>query len=262
MSDTGTLPESVAELVADAELVPITSGRSRAVSAWVRRGGADWVLKVQPVDEWETSLVAEADRMRWLLPHLPIPEVVAAGSDGHYEWLITTALVGSDAARPEHQMDPERLIRTLGEGLRTFHDGAPVTDCPFDASTAADLDRARTRVEAERVDESDFGPLYLGMTAREVYEMVLASVPEGDADLVVLHGDYCVPNVILSEGSISGYVDLGRAGVGDRHRDLGIAARSIAHNFGGHAVGPFVDAYGIEPDLARLDFFVMLDELF
>ncbi|MDZ7678075.1 MAG: APH(3') family aminoglycoside O-phosphotransferase [Acidimicrobiales bacterium] len=263
MAAPGTLPEALADLVGDAEVVPITGGRSPAITAWVRRPDATWVLKVQVADDLETSLVGEAERARWLARHLPVPEVVASGSDGEHEWLLTTALVGSDATRPEHQMEVERLVHVLGEGLRTFHDRAPVDDCPFDATTPIALERARARMEAGRVDETDFEPLHAGLSSHELFQLMIDSVPGGDDDTVVLHGDYCVPNVILEDGAISGYVDLGRVGVGDRHRDLGIAARSIANNFGGHAVGPFLDAYGIDqPDLARLDFFVMLDEFF
>lgn len=263
MAEPRTLPDPVADLVGDAEIIPIAGGRSTATAAWVHRPDTTWVLKVQVADDLETSLVGEADRARWLAGHLPVPEVIASGTDGEQEWLVTTALGGSDATRPEHQMDVERLVRTLGEGLRTFHDGATVGDCPFDATTPVALERARARMEAGRVDETDFEPLYLGMSSRELFQLVVDSVPAGGDDLVVLHGDYCVPNVILEDGVVSGYVDLGRVGVGDRHLDLGIAARSIANNFGGHGVGPFLDAYGIDqPDLARLDFFVMLDEFF
>jgi aminoglycoside 3'-phosphotransferase II len=91
---------------------------------------------------------------------------------------------------------------------------------------------------------------------------MVASRPEGDDELVVLHGDYCVPNVILDAAPSPATSTSDVRGRRTPPR-LAIAARSIADNFGGHAVGLFVDAYGLErPDLARLDFFVMLDEFF
>ena len=265
--DPAVLPPSVADLVADAEVVPVTVGMSDASTVRVVRPDGDWFVKVRRTDtahpDLETTLADEAERLRWLADHLSVPEVIDTGADADHEWLVVAALPGSDATSLEHQFDPERLLQILGRALRRFHDTVPVDGCPFDSTTDTDLARAAARVDAGLVDESDFEALFAGMSASRLYELMVESRPGGDDALVVIHGDYCVPNVIVDAGSVSGYVDLGRSGVGDRHRDLGIAARSVAQNFGGHAVPVFVDAYGLEqPDLARLDFFIMLDEFF
>jgi aminoglycoside phosphotransferase len=263
MSALARLPEPLAALLGDRVLTPITIGRSSSTTAWADGDARRWVVKVQPVDELDTSLIGEAERMAWLAAHTSVPTVIDAGSDGGREWLVTEALSGSDATDPVHGHDAVSLVRLLGTGLRQLHDRVPVDRCPFDASTDTDVDRARLRMEAGRVDAGDFGGLHRGLAADELYELLLASRPSDPDDLVVLHGDYCVPNVIVDHGTISGYVDVGRCGVGHRHRDLAIGARSIARNFGGEGVGLFFDAYGIdEPRLAWLDFFVMLDEFF
>ena len=263
MSGPARLPEPLAALLGDRDLTPITIGRSSSSTAWAIGEGHRWVVKVQPIDELDTSLAGEAERMAWLAPFVSVPAVVATGSDGDLEWLVTEALSGSDATDAAHGHNAVSLVRLLGQGLRQLHDQVPVNGCPFDASTDTDLDRARQRLEAGRVDEADFEGLHRGLSAAKLYELMLASRPVDRDDLVVLHGDYCVPNVIVDQGTVSGYVDLGRCGVGDRHRDLAIGARSIARNFGGDAVGLFMDAYGLDaPRLARLDFFAMLDEFF
>ena len=257
------LPEPVSDLIGSDEVIPITVGMSSASTFRCIGPGGDRILKVQRVDPLETTLADEAERLGWLDGFVPVPRVVETGSDASTEWLMMTALPGSDGTDPEHRRDVDALGRVLGAGLRTFHDSVPVDGCPFDARTETDVQRARARVEAGRVDPSDFEVVYQGLSASELHGLLVASIPPDTDDLVVLHGDYCVPNVILERGAITGHVDVGRAGVGDRHRDLGIACRSIAHNFGGGSVGPFVEAYGFEPlDLARLDFFVMLDEFF
>lgn len=61
---------------------------------------------------------------------------------------------------------------------------------------------------------------------------------------------------------VAGFIDLGRAGVADRHQDFACAARSIAYNFGDAFVAPFFSAYGAEPDPARIAFYQLLDEFF
>ncbi|MGY6502171.1 MAG: APH(3') family aminoglycoside O-phosphotransferase [Acidimicrobiales bacterium] len=261
------LPEPVAALVADRQLHEVTLGRSgcRVVRADADAGAHIWYVKVavDPDGEVASTLADEAERLRWLAPHLSVPAVVHHGCDADAEWLITEALPGTDATQPEHQGDPVRLVRLFAEGLRRLHDSVSVDSCPFDASTATLLERAASRVHAGVVDESDFDPIFHGLSARDLLGHLEQRRPADPDDLVVTHGDYCLPNLVLDRGRITGYLDVGRLGVGDRYRDVAVAARSVAYNLGAHAVGPFVDAYGIDwPDLARIDYFVMLDEMF
>ena len=56
----------------------------------------------------------------------------------------------------------------------------------------------------------------------------LCGRPDMADDLVVIHGDPSLPNMILGPGGLSGWVDVGRAGVGSRWCDLMIGATSVA----------------------------------
>ncbi|GAC1535846.1 MAG: hypothetical protein NVS2B7_05120 [Herpetosiphon sp.] len=77
------------------------------------------------------------------------------------------------------------------------------------------------------------------------------------------HGDFCLPNIVIHNGQVGGFIDVGRAGVGDPFRDLALCARSIAFNFGRAWVPVFFAAYGLpRPEPARLAFFRLLDEFF
>ena len=72
---------------------------------------------------------------------------------------------------------------------------------------------------------------------------------------VLLHGDFCLPNIILHSFRLSGFVDVGNGGVGDRHVDLFWGAWTLAFNLGTDAYRDlFFDAYGrelIDPDRLR-----------
>lgn len=37
---------------------------------------------------------------------------------------------------------------------------------------------------------------------------------------VLLHGDYCLPNILLDDWKFSGYINLVNGGMGDRHIDI------------------------------------------
>ena len=61
----------------------------------------------------------------------------------------------------------------------------------------------------------------------------------------LLHGDYCLPNIMLDEWRFSGFIDVGNGGVGDRHVDLFWGAWTLAFNLKTEAYRErFFDAYG------------------
>ena len=62
---------------------------------------------------------------------------------------------------------------------------------------------------------------------------------------VLLHGDYCLPNVMLEDWRFSGFIDLDHGGIGDRHIDLFWGAWSLGFNLGTDRWRDrFLDAYG------------------
>jgi len=67
------------------------------------------------------------------------------------------------------------------------------------------------------------------------------------------------------ERGVASFVDVGRLGVADRHRDLAIATRSVAAWGDATLAGRLLTAYGIEPatvDQRRITFYRLLDEFF
>jgi kanamycin kinase len=64
-------------------------------------------------------------------------------------------------------------------------------------------------------------------------------------DDVVIHGDYCLPNIILKDYKLQGFVDLGYGGVGDRHWDLFWGIWTLKYNLKTDKYkNIFLDAYG------------------
>ncbi|MDE6108094.1 MAG: phosphotransferase, partial [Oscillospiraceae bacterium] len=56
---------------------------------------------------------------------------------------------------------------------------------------------------------------------------------------------YCLPNIILRDWKLSGFIDVGNGGVGDRHIDLFWGAWSLEFNLKTDQYRRrFLDAYG------------------
>jgi kanamycin kinase len=89
----------------------------------------------------------------------------------------------------------------------------------------------------------------LGEILRDIHAVDAAGCPFGRAGKghVLIHGDYCLPNVLVEDGRLSGLIDLGGAGLGDPQDDLAAGVWTLQYNYGpGHA-REFLDAYGWPP---------------
>ena len=64
---------------------------------------------------------------------------------------------------------------------------------------------------------------------------------------VLVHGDYCLPNVLVEDGTLSALVDVGRAGLASPEIDLAAGVWTLQYNYGPGFARPFLDAYGWPP---------------
>ncbi|MEL6846496.1 MAG: APH(3') family aminoglycoside O-phosphotransferase [Bacteroidota bacterium] len=191
---------------------------------------------------------------------LSVPRVQSYLIDKEYEYLLISEVPGENCVDAISHLDSARLVELLALGLRQIHQ-VNIADCPFNERIEAKLKRARYRVEQALVDEADFDEERLGMTAQEVYSFLEENRPL-EQDLVFTHGDYCLPNILIQGESISGFIDLDRAGVSDRYNDLAIASRSIARNLGTAYERLFFAAYGVENvDNQKIQYYRAMDEL-
>jgi kanamycin kinase len=113
-----------------------------------------------------------------------------------------------------------------------------------------------------KISSDDTGPAF---PSREEEQEVVPRGRGGDLpaaeDLVVTHGDYCVPNIVFDGDRLSGFLDVGELGVADRWRDLAVATWSIEWHIGHGWEDLFLSVYGANPDPARTRFFRLLYEL-
>lgn len=204
----------------------------------------------------------EAARLRWLTGRLPAPAVVNVVRTTDEAWLLMTALPGKTAYQLL-EADPGQghaIVDALASFLQRLH-ALPASACAFDSDHAHRLVLARARIEAGLVDEGDFDQERAGGTARQVWDAMQALLPLAP-DPVVTHGDYSLDNLLIVDGEVAGCIDAGRVGIADRYQDLAIAWNCLGE-FGGALQERFLQTYGItEPDWRKLQFYLMLDELF
>ena len=230
----------------------------------------DMVLKIEPVRaENETTV----ELMKWLEDKVPAPKVIVFEKDDAYQYLLMTRVKGDVLCATYYLEHPKELLALLASAFKMLWN-VDVAGCPRTFDLDAELAEARRRVENNLVDISDTEPDTFGEGGRfkDPYDLLSwleANKPSFEP--VFSHGDLCLPNILVKDGKVSGFSDLGDTGVGDKWKDIALGYRSLKHNFDGTFGGKVYpdfdpemlwEVLGIEPDREKIDYFILLDELF
>ena len=157
------------------------------------------------------------------------------------DWLLTRAVPGEDCTFGPYLEDPKRLSSLLGENLRILHEQT-TEGCPVPDHTAQYLAAVEEGHRLGRFDPSYFPRG--NITPEEALALVRQAAPLLKTE-VLLHGDYCLPNVMLDNWKFSGFIDLDHGGIGDRHIDLYWGGWSLGFNLKTDRYRErFLDAYG------------------
>ncbi len=159
------------------------------------------------------------------------------------DYLLTRSVVGEDCTHKCYLDDPKRLCDTLAQRLRLLHE-TDCTGCPVTDRMSAYVSLAEKNYREGRYDLSYYSDCYGEISAEGAFAILREGKSEFKSE-VLLHGDYCLPNIMLDNWRFSGFIDLGNGGVGDRHVDLFWGAWTLCFNLGTDIFRErFFDAYG------------------
>ncbi len=181
-------------------------------------------------------------------------EVLDHRTEEMRDWLLTRRMDGEDATHGDCLSDPARLSVSLGEILRALHE-LPTEGCPGAGYLEEYLALAEKNYRTGHFDTSHFPDSFGYRSADEAWAALAAGRGLLRADTLI-HGDFCLPNVMFCNQKFVGFIDLDHSGIGDRHIDLFWGAWSLSFNLGTDAWRDrFFDAYGrdrIDPAALRV----------
>jgi kanamycin kinase len=164
---------------------------------------------------------------------------ISAASD----WLLTEKIHGDDCITAKYLAQPKRLCDTLAERLVLLH-SLDFPDCPIQNHSERLLAKAEHNKRTDTYNKEEF-PDSFGYASAEEAWAVAESRGHMLKNDTLLHGDYCLPNIILNDWKFAGFIDLDNAGVGDKHVDVFWATWSLFFNLHTHKYRErFIDAYG------------------
>ena len=255
------LPTVVRDLVGGRVFELVWVNQLGGLTLLVRDESSTHFLKWMPLAS-HIDLRVEVEKLRWALPFTPVPKVLDYGTAGDGTWLLMEAIGAQNAASPKWQRDPRTATAALGRGLRAMHDALPVAECSFTWSAEERLANIRRCVESgglTSIAPSDWNGEFSSLSVDRAV-VALSTIPS--EDLVVCHGDACVPNTLIDDdGNWAAHVDLGSLGVADRWADLAVASWSTVWNYGPGWETNVYSSYGIEPDEEKIRYYRLLWEL-
>ncbi len=251
-TDTNTFPDSIRPLLSGTKLYDSSCSRDANVIYVERDGG--YYLKSSA----KGTLEKEALMTRFFHGKGLAAEVIAYESTDR-DYLFTRAVSGEDGTHRAYLSEPRRLTDTFAEALRKLHEQS-VVGCPVSDRMSEYLSTVKANRASAKFDLSLFGgdmptPAEFRFTsADEAWQTVRSNAKYFRTDTLI-HGDYCLPNVMFDDFAVSGFIDLGNGGVADRHIDVFWGVWTLIYNLKTDKyTARFLDAYGrdkVELDMLR-----------
>lgn len=246
------LPEEIGRLCEGARVYDSSSSPEARVYFIDREGG--YYLK---------TAAAESLRREALMTEYFYKKGLAAEAlsyiSGESDILLTRAVRGDDCTAAKYLDEPKRLCDLVAERLRMLHE-ADCADCPVRDRISEYISLAERNYRSDSYNKEHF-PDSFGYSSGEEAFSALSRGRHLLKNEVLIHGDYCLPNMLLDGWKFSGFIDLGNAGIGDRHIDLFWGRWSMEFNLYKHGNTDavrygerFLDAYGrdlIDTDILR-----------
>ena len=162
-----------------------------------------------------------------------MPKVIEYTVEDGKSWLLMSRMMGRMCCDKYYMEHSDEMVSLMAEGLKMLW-SIDISDCPREFSLEEDERKALARIKDGRLSAEELAECGFG-TAEQMIKWMLENKPAYEP--VLSHGDYCLPNVLLENGRISAFIDIGDIGIADKYRDIATCYGSLKNNFGGYFGG-------------------------
>ena len=233
--DIKSFPDEIKPYLIEAQIYDASF--KNAKTYYIERDGG-YYLKIAP----KSALEHQAVMMDYFHGKGMTARVCAYINDNDNDYFLMECVKGEDCLNDKYLSEPEKLTDVLGKSLRRLHDIKP-GGCPKKDVTSSLLKSAHEKYKTNNYDAwflcyADFN------NPQEGYDFLCENQHKLVED-VHLHGDACLPNIMLEDFKFSGFIDFENGGIGDRHFDILWTIWSLQHNLKTNDYKEkFLDAYG------------------
>jgi len=250
------LPEKIQKYIKDMELQNDHEGMSKAKVIKCTEQNKELYLKIEKVSS-ETE--REYNVYQWLQGKLPVPKIICRVIENDTAYMLLEKAEGLMLEDDLYRSNPDLLIKLAADGINQLQK-LDVSECKFDSTIDYKLKKAKERIDKGFYTEVDHNKYTEGINnTDEAYEYLVKNKPK--EILVFSHGDYCLNNFFSDGNSITGYIDMGRGGIADRHQDVALCIRELL-DFPSEYTDRFLKNLKFKPDMKLIRYYILLDELF
>lgn len=224
--------------------------------------GQDVVVKISKRKE----VLHEGKNLCWLRQYIKVPKVYQMGQIEDLYYTIMEKLPGTMFQELFNEYTCQEVVRLYATLIKQFH-AIDYQGLPYNHSLEEKMNKVKYTVAHHEAKEEYFERELRHLSGQQVYDLLLSYQSE-EADLVLCHGDVCMPNIMMEGTSLSGFIDVVGIGINDYHLDIAIALRTLRYNFElyGHTFSKeyqelFLQTYGRTIDSKKITFYILLDEL-
>lgn len=240
------IPPELAEIIKDYSIHEHPYNESGARIYRLTSNQKTLYLKIR-INDQEQRLLREYTTLKWISGRILTPEVIYNQNTCEISFLLTAAVAGIPINQVPKRDRHDAMI-AAAQALRCIH-SVPIAGCSY-------INTLRNRLEKTRT-------LNLKDDQKVILTRLESSPPS--ETLAFTHGDYCLPNILVTGTHLDGVIDWDSSGVADPYIDLASAAWSIEYNFPDEAedlLNTFLREYGIEIDERKFDYYLDLGQLF
>ncbi|MCH5153387.1 MAG: aminoglycoside 3'-phosphotransferase [Clostridiales bacterium] len=262
---TLVLPAAIAKLLKNETYTTDSIGMSNAgVYVYDNK-----VLKIQPCSD---ESVNEVSMLQFLCKCSLAPQVIAHEIVDGTDFLLMEKCSGKMLCDSQFLSNQHKLMEIASDLLhklwRLDIEKCPVDMCLKRKLKLAEYNVTHNLVNIENVDPTTFGANGRFANPQHLLKWLVDNQPR--KELAVTHGDFCLPNVFF-DGANAKVIDVGRGGVADKYQDIALLYRSLRDNLKGNYGGKyyaeldekmFFSVLGVTPDMDKIDYYILLDELF
>lgn len=189
------------------------------------------ILKIQTLSS-RTTLEDEYKRLKWLEERQDIPKIYYWNKIKNKMYLLMEFKEGTPSC------DCEDIGFQVGKKLKDFHN-IDIKECKFtNSSVDIILKKCMNNIDSILPQVKEILP---GYNKEKVIEFLEINKPK---DVVVIHGDYSLPNILISEKEIN-LIDLRDLSISTKYYDLYYAIKSFERNNKENEIDDFLRGYGI-----------------
>lgn len=204
------------------------------------------------------SVKREAEVMQWLADKLHVPQLLESGETDYSEYLIMSEIYGQHI--DSFAEEPLQYISYLAKAIKLLQ-GIDISNCSFTSNLDFRLKELNYLLENNLadVDVSHWEETTEFKEPCELYKWLCENKPQ--EELVFSHGDIGA-NFFVKDGEIYFY-DLARCGIADKWMDIAFCVRDIRDYFPDSKYEKmFFDMLGVEPNYEKINYYILLDEMF